>query len=81
MGGASGMVVAARSLRLVSIGAGVARCEGGGGAVLQMAAWLASRAVLPAPVAAKQVRALGSPAMEGRMAAPAEKIDYVSQAR
>jgi hypothetical protein len=43
-----------------------------------MAAWLASHAVLPAPVAAKQVRAstaLGSPAVEDRMAALAERID------
>jgi hypothetical protein len=35
MGSASGMVAAARSLRLVSVGAdvGIPRCDGGGGAV------------------------------------------------
>jgi hypothetical protein len=40
-------------------------------------AWLASRAVLPAPVVAKQVRAstdLGTQAVEGQMAALAERI-------
>ncbi len=43
-----------------------------------MVAWLASRVVLLAPEAAKQVRAstaLGSPVVEDRMAALAERID------
>jgi hypothetical protein len=43
-----------------------------------MAEKLASRAVLPAPVAGRQVRAstaLGPPVVEDRMAAPAERID------
>jgi hypothetical protein len=48
-----------------------------------MAAWLASQGVLPALVAVKQVRAstaLGSPAVEDRMAAPAERIDRLKLA-
>jgi hypothetical protein len=43
-----------------------------------MAARLVTRAVLPAPVMARQVRAstaLGSPVVEDQMAAPAEMID------
>ncbi len=48
-----------------------------------MAAWLASQGVLPASVAVKQVRAstaLGSPAVEDQMAAPAERIDRLKLA-
>jgi hypothetical protein len=42
----------------------------------QMVAWLASRAVMLAPVAVRQVQALtalGPLAMAGQMAAPAER--------
>jgi hypothetical protein len=46
----------------------------------KVAAWLASRAVLPAPVAVRLVRvlsALVSLATDGRMAAPAERVDWL----